>query len=202
MALSETWLINKDTNASIAASLPSGYQFYHLPRLNRTGGGVGFLAHDNITCTVVKSPTFNSFEHLVVNCKFKGRSVNFVSVYRPPGQANQFLKDFTSFFDFLLALSPEPVLIGDFNIDPVKHASTYVRYIELLGGFNLTQHVAVLTHIHGGVLDHFITFQVSDLLDKKIVMNDCLSDHMCPLACLNANVNPSSQSQILFFQRV
>ena len=81
MALSETWLTNKDTNALIASSLPSGYQFYHVPRLNRTGGGVAFLAHDNITCNVVKSPTFNSFEHLVVNCKFKGQSVNFASIY-------------------------------------------------------------------------------------------------------------------------
>ena len=98
-------------------------------------------------------------------------------------------------------MSPEPVLIGDFNIDPVKHASTYAHYIELLRGFNLTQHVAALTHIHGGVLDHFITLGDSDLLDKKIVINDCLSDHMCLLACLNANLNSSSTPKSYSFRK-
>ena len=98
-------------------------------------------------------------------------------------------------------MSPEPVLIGDFNIDPVKHASMYAGYIELLHGFNLTQHVAVLTHFHGGVLDHCITLGESDLLDKKIVINDCLSDHMCLLACLKANVNPSSSPKSYSFRK-
>ena len=96
----------------------------------------------------------------------------------------------TIFLDFLLSLSSEPVLIGDFNIDPIKHASTYIRYTNLLSGFNFVQHVDVLTHILGGILDHFITLADSDLLCKKIVINDCLSDHMCLLAHLNANVNP------------
>ena len=114
---------------------------------------------------------------------------------------NEFLNDLTIFLDFLLSLSSEPVLIGDFNIDSVKHASMYARYTDLLSGFNLVQHVNVLTHIHGGILDHFITLADSDLLCKELVINYCLSDHMCLLACLNADVHPSSTPKPYSFRK-
>ena len=34
----------------------------------------------------------------------------------------------------------------------------------------------MLTHIHGGILDHFFT--PDSLLVDKVIINDCLSDHM------------------------
>ena len=42
VCFTETWLSGNDA-ASIAAITPDGYDFRHLPRPNRRGGGVGIL---------------------------------------------------------------------------------------------------------------------------------------------------------------
>lgn len=201
VCLSETWLSKKDTAGTIASLIPPGYVLHHKPRINRRGGGVCFLVHEHIPCTVIKSSDYSSFEHLVINCKFQHRSINFVSIYRPPGSAVDFLADFINFLDFILSLSSDPVLIGDFNIDPVKHATVHAKYNELLNSSNLTQHVDVMTHLHGSTLDHFITAVDSDLLRKKIVINDCLSDHMCMLARLNVNVTTSFTKKTFSYRK-
>ncbi len=144
--LSEIWLSGKDTKNFVSSVTPPGFFLHHKPRTGRTGGGVGFVVRDNIPCIVIKSPDYGSFEHIVLNCKFQHRSVNFVSVYRPPGSTSDFMGDFVNFLDFLFSLSSDPVLVGDFNIDH-----------ELLGSSNLVQHVNVMTHIHGSTLVHIVT---------------------------------------------
>ena len=51
-----------------------------------------------------------------------------------------------------------------------------IKYANQLSGFKPTQHVKVLTNIHGGILDHYIN--PDSLVVDKVVINDCLSDHM------------------------
>ena len=68
-----------ESDGAIASMVPSDYVFHHKPRVGRTGGGVGFLLHNHFQSYVIKLP---DFEHLVLNCKFNNRSVNFVSDYR------------------------------------------------------------------------------------------------------------------------
>ena len=54
-----------------------------------------------------------------------------------------------------------------------------------MSGFNLTQHVKCLTHIHGGTLDHFITLSDSSIATGAVSINDCITDHMYMITKLN-----------------
>lgn len=198
LCLSETWL----TDGSTTFCTPTGFTLFHKPRgLVKKGGGVGFLIRDELPCNTIDSPSYSSFEHLVLQVKFQNRSTNFVSVYRPPGSSKTFMNDLVNFLDVLVSLSSDPVLVGDFNIDPFKHASAYTKYSEILSSYNLRQHVDVMTHIHGGTLDHFITLADSDLLKNRICINDCITDHLCMLACLNASFTSKSSPRFISYRK-
>lgn len=201
VGLSETWLSSSETTSLINTVSPDGFTLLHRPRIGKIGGGVGFLIRENITSTVIKSPIYKSFENLVVNCNFQHRSVNFVSVYRPPGSTTTFLDEFVTFLDFLLSLSSDPVILGDFNIDPKKHSAAYIKYSEILGSANLKQHVDVMTHLHGSILDHFITPVDSDLLQKRVCINDCITDHMCMLATLMLSCSTETKPKVVSFRK-
>ena len=138
---------------------------------------------------------------MVIHTKFGTQSFNLVSIYRPPGTTKDFLVDFVNFLDFLSSLSSDPVLIGDINIDMVKHASAYGKYVDILSGYNLKQHVDVLTHLHGGTLDHFILPTTSDLLQGKIRINDCITDHMCMLAYLNVSISDATTTRSISYRK-
>jgi len=201
VGLSETWLSTSNTESFLNTVSPDGYILHHEPRVRKIGGGVGVLVRNDIPCSLIKSPKFKSFEHLVLSCKFQHRSVNLVSVYRPPGSTNRFLEEFVTFLDFLLSLSSDPVIFGDFNIDPTKHAPAYKKYADLLSSANLKQHVEIMTHLHGSTLDHFITLADSDLLKKPITINDCITDHMCLLAHLNASILTNTPPNVISYRK-
>ena len=174
--ITETWLSDDVTTSFISEITPPGYTFHHKSRLNRKGGGVGIFIQSRFDCCTVTTPVFSSFEHITVSCKLGLKHINLVCIYRPPGSSKEFLDDFPQLLEYLQSLPSDPVIFGDLNLDPIKHNSPHTKYIDLLSGFNLVQHVKVLTHIHGGILDHFITPDSMPI--HKVVINDCLSDHM------------------------
>ena len=63
-------------------------------------------------------------------------------------------------------------------------------YGNQLSGFNLTQHVKLLTHIHVGISDHIITPDC--LVVDKVVINYCLSDHMAIKVSLHIQMYSSN----------
>ena len=201
VCLSETWLSGKESQSHINSITPTGFSLYHKPRIGKKGGGVGFLIRDEIRSNVQKSPEYSSFEHLVLHCKFQQRSVNFVSIYRPPGSTKLFFDDFISFLDYLLSLSSDPIIVGDLNIDPSRHATSYKRYSDILSGLNLKQSVNIMTHLQGGILDHFITAAGSDLLSKRICINDCITDHLCMLAHINVSFFINNKPTVTSFRK-
>ena len=62
----ETWLTSSDTS-SIAAFLPDTHDFYHFPRDNRRGGGVGVAVSKSIASVKTIPRVFESFECLEIN---------------------------------------------------------------------------------------------------------------------------------------
>ena len=100
VCLSETWLSGTESESHINELTPRGFSLHHRPRIGKKGGGVGFFTRNEIHCSVLKSPEYSSFEHLVLNCKFQQCSVNFVSIYRPPAATKMFSDEFVNFFGF------------------------------------------------------------------------------------------------------
>ena len=68
----ETWLTSSDTS-SIAAFLPDTHDFYHFPRDNRRGGGVGVAVSKSIASVKTIPRVFESFECLEINFIYKNK---------------------------------------------------------------------------------------------------------------------------------
>ena len=80
--VTETWLNELDT-AVIREMTPLTHSFFHLPRINRVGGGVGLFLQNSFThIRCIKRPNFSSFEFMEVNFKYQGRNILFIIVYR------------------------------------------------------------------------------------------------------------------------
>ena len=60
--LSETWLGKQDDDAVIAALKPDGYDFVHVPRPNKQGGGVAFLHKSQIKLKLQSNKKYQIFE--------------------------------------------------------------------------------------------------------------------------------------------
>ena len=102
------------------------------------------------------------------------------------------------------SLVPDPVIVGDFNIDVGKSSSKVVNYKSFLSSFNLTQHIDFFTHLKGGILDHIITPNHSNLL-YAVRISDCMSGHMCLLARFNCGTDavvPDTQISFRQYQKI
>ena len=174
--VSETFLSSSEPDSLINDITPVGYNFFHNPRTNRRGGGVGCFLSTNFLGNPIDTPQFASFESLVVQVKNSNCCLYFLSVYRPPNSSQSaFLVDFQLFISFLSTLSSPIVITGDFNLHMDRSSPYSNGFKELLNSCDLKQHVDKPTHIHGHILDLVIT--PSDLQISGLHVGDCLSDH-------------------------
>ena len=73
------------------------------------------LYHENWKVLPVSVPVSSSFESTV--CELSGPTPTIIAtVYRPPKLNSDFLIDFAAFLTHLSSLSPNIILLGDFNI--------------------------------------------------------------------------------------
>ena len=67
IALMETWLSNSEKHKKTIGELTlPGYEFFHVPRPNRGGGGVGIIHKDSISRAYSSQYQASSFESLVI----------------------------------------------------------------------------------------------------------------------------------------
>ena len=88
--------------ATIAAITPDGYDFRHLPRRNRRGGGVGILYKTTFhLCSLTHLPA-KTIEGIAVVLRVRPTStVRIVTIYRPPSSG----KNTTPFSVFITEFS-------------------------------------------------------------------------------------------------
>lgn len=101
----------------------------------------------------VSAPVFGFFECTV--CELSGPIPTIIAtVYRPPKPNSDFLNDFAAFLTHLSTLSPNIILLGDFNIhmDNINHPLTR-DFASCLESFGLQQHTSIPTHSKGHILD-------------------------------------------------
>ena len=159
LALSETWLKSNSLPMELNAFTPAGYSFFHNPRNEGRGGGVGFLFRSAFRFTRLNLPEFTSFELISGKLTMDSASYIFVNIYRPPScSASSFLLEFSTLLEHLVSSPSEIFLSGDFNFHVNnKNDSIANSFTSLLDAFGLHQLIDFPTHNHGHTLDLFIT---------------------------------------------
>jgi len=184
VAFTETWLTENDTESKTIGDLkPDGFDFKHIPRPDRRGGGVALLYRDTIKCKVHTPYRAESFESMICDlisgsCKFK-----LVVVYRPQLSSSKksttakFFQEFPDFVDSLVVGSGEFIIVGDFNFSwDIPDDSSTIRLKTCLDTHDLMQHVAEPTHISGHTLDLVMTRSSSNIV-VSVCVKSFLSDH-------------------------
>ena len=158
LGLTETWLTETSV-FDVSDITPSGYDFVHVDRAAKQGGGVGLICRKQYCPRLLSSKQYSTFEHCHVELRYDSKQVHILIIYRPPSSViNDFLSEFNDVLEDVCLGSPPLILAGDFNVhyENENELSTQ-KYKDILDTFNLKQHVNSATHIKGHVLDHIIT---------------------------------------------
>ena len=201
MGLTETHIRSTDTPSFLSELTPTGFKLLHVPRPIKLGGGVGFLINKSLNSTVVPSPVFDSFEHIIITVQWQNHSLNFVSVYRPPQlSCSDFLDDFMSLVGFTSSLQSQTIMSGDFNIHMDTSSKYSLSFQSMLDSCDFTQHINFPTHIHGHTLDLLITPTNFNGL-SLIKSSECFSDHFCITAQLEMLPSITHTHKTISFRR-
>jgi len=199
--ITETHIRSNDTPSFLSDLTPDGYTLFHIPRLGKTGGGVGFLIKKVFDVSMVASPSFRSFEHIIVSAQWGRHRLNFVSLYRPPGSGIcDFLDDFMSLSGFISSLPSSTIICGDFNIHLDTISNSSLNFKSMLESCSLVQHIDFPTHIHGHTLDCLIT--PSDFTGMDSICNmGSISDHFCFSCKLDISSPPNHTAKLITFRQ-
>ena len=125
LALTETWLSDESHNNHTIAEILNtlkDFEFYDVPRPNRTGGGVGVLLRKGFTVKRKACHLFTSMELLDLEISYGPSLIRLITVYRPPhskkntSTQSDFLMDFSTLLETLTLVPGYLLLNGDFNL--------------------------------------------------------------------------------------
>ena len=136
--LCETWLT--ETNQT-KIKIPN-YTYIGKHRLNKKGGGVGFLIHENLSYkerTDLSLTHTSELEHMFVEIKTKKANIVVGSIYRPPHTKEKcFMNDYKQLMRQIKRENIEDIILGmDHNMDLLK-ASKHKHTQDVLD-YNLEQ---------------------------------------------------------------
>ena len=143
------------------------------------GGGVGVLFRGTLQINNSICDTRKTFK--LMGVRF-GSSVHlrvFV-IYQPPESTYAlFHEEFSRLLETTLAEHPGPIIfIGDVNLHVDDPNDYYARrFANILGAFDLKQHVRVITHKDGHTHDLVITRCDDSLVQNTRVCDPAISDH-------------------------
>ena len=175
-AATETWLDSSINDGEI--HIP-GYNVVRRDR-NRNGGGVALFIRDDISFNPRPDLTVDGIEGLWIELLLpRSQGILLCCTYRPPNDSS-FIHKFES---ALSNVEPEKewFILGDFNIDMLKHGSSLLsHYSEILSLFGCEQVIDVPTRItpnSSSLIDHVVT-NVKDLVQESGIINIGFSDHL------------------------
>ena len=152
--VTETWTSEHDT-AAIAAFLPESHEFYHFPRGEGRGGGVGVAVSKSFKSVKTVNHSFKYFECMEISLRKNNKTISFYLIYKPPhSNKTQFFLELEPFFTESQTSCNPVVYLGDFNIWMNKPTDpNTIEMNEILDSFNLKNLVFDPTHISGNLLD-------------------------------------------------
>ena len=138
-------------------------------------------------------------------------------IYRPPPSRKNklrnsvFFDEWSTYLDEQATVTQELIITGDMNFHlDVSHDSDTRKFLSMLEGHGFQQHVKEPTHIHGHILDVFITRQISSILeDCPTVLDPCLchlkgnpsGDHFAIKTSIRAS-KPQHKTKEVTFRRL
>ena len=100
---------------------PVGFKLCHRPSFYGLDGGVGFFVNHNIQLKIVESPTYMSFDSIVIVIGSSAGPFVIACVYRPSASSSDaWFDQFFILFECLSSVSSSFFMCGNFNI----HADT------------------------------------------------------------------------------
>ena len=188
LAVTETWLGSVVDATVLSELIPTGYDINHVPRQSTsTGGGIAVIFKVGIKLSVIESSiskVFTHFEYMDCRVTVNGNPLYLSVIYRPPPSKTNGLKnhiffdEWASYLERFTEIQQNILITGDlnFHLDDEKDADSK-KFISLLEGHGLSQHVQGATHKKGHTLDLVITHSGSTLLKATpIISNPGLCD--------------------------
>jgi len=185
MAMTETWLSSNEAanTAYINTLTKAGFNFNHVPRTDRKGGGVAVLTHNSLKVQRTQTFTSLSFESIELSISAISVNLRLVVIYRmPPSSRNKikqslFIDEFTDLLEKLSAENGKLIIVGDFNINWLNKSNQERKQLkDILDSFGLVQHINEPTHQNGHLLDYIISRGTDELIANSSV-SDLISDH-------------------------
>ncbi|CAJ1078312.1 putative RNA-directed DNA polymerase from transposon X-element [Xyrichtys novacula] len=150
--LNETWQVPGDFS-QLNDSSPAGFVYISKPCESGRGGGLAIFYREKWKVLPVSLPPLSSLECLA--CQLPGHVPTIIAtIYRPPKPHSDFLNEFSVLLNHLATLSPNIILLGDFNIhmDNTTLPLT-MDFSSLLDSFGFEQFADFPTHIKGHTID-------------------------------------------------
>ena len=119
--LNETWLKDCDKNRIRI----NNYVYKGRPRVNKKGGGVGFLIRNDVIHRYRNDLELSEYtpscEHSCIEIKGKTKNIIISSMYRPPNtDVNEFLNKFKSILNNIKKSGSECIIGLNHNLDLLK----------------------------------------------------------------------------------
>ncbi len=150
--LTETWQQHNDFS-QLNQSIPPGFAYACQPRVSGRGGGLAMLYNKKWKVSTIAAPSYATFESMVLQVNGPEPTI-ITTVYRPPKFNTNFLAELSAFLTLLCSVSPNVIMVGDFNIHIDKATVTYTKYfLSCLDSFGLKQFIDFPTHSKGHTLD-------------------------------------------------
>ena len=155
LALSETWLSPNDQ------FIVRGYNVCRCDRLNKIGGGVAILVHENLKFVPIKLPNLLLTEATSIKIVCKEKSFQFSVLYNPPACKDEHLNELDAIFKSLESTDCHNVIVGDFNFPRINWKDLCVTnscsisetFLSLVNEYGYSQLVFSSTHVSFNVLD-------------------------------------------------
>ena len=179
LVIIETWLYS-DQDAKMKAITPDGYIMFSNSRDSRKGGGVAIICRRELSCKKLEPLSkFASFEFFQLDITSNNKTISLFPIYRPePNMTSMstFFDEFSSYLEVICISPHDIVILGDFNIHmDIFNSHNTKRFVDILSGFNLVQHVTESTHESGHTLDLVISRQKDYVFNLEV--GEYFSDH-------------------------
>ena len=179
IALSETWL-NMNSNSNLY-SLP-GYDFCHVDRCDKRGGGVAFYIKNSLKynlvgemCTTID----DVIECITIELFLSNKKRVIIScLYRPPGSPFDIFNE--TIEKLFFNKKQDLFLCGDFNTNLLDYTShsviNFVNNLFGLGIFPLIDKPTRITRLTASLIDNIFTNVLNKNITSGIFITD-VSDH-------------------------
>ncbi len=149
-----TWQQQNDFS-QLNQSIPPGFAYACQPRVSGRGGGLAMLYNKKWKVSTIAVPS--TFESMVLQVNGPVPTI-ITTVYRRPKFYTNFLTELSAFLTLLCSVSPNVIMVGDFNIHVDKATATDTKeFLSCLDSFGLKQFIDFSTH---SKVTHLILFVV------------------------------------------